>query len=456
MTQTLYFSKLLTQDGWISNAEVTLDERGNVAFIKPDVSGQTSLGIAIPGFQNAHSHAFQYAMAGLAEYQGSGETADDFWSWRSAMYALALQISPDELRSVALMLYSEMLRHGYTSVAEFHYLHHDPNGKPYADRAQMAQVLIEAADITGIRLTLVPMFYQTGGFNEPAQDQQRRFISATTDDYLALAEAVQSAAKTYEKAKTGLGVHSLRAVKPEDIIELTAKIPADVPFHIHVSEQLKEVRQSVEFLGKRPLEWLLDHCPVGPNYHLVHATHLDENEILRMAQSGANAVICPSTEGNLGDGFFAFNAYQQHGGIWSIGTDSHVGLNPFEELRLLDYGQRLRTHKRTTFTQATKPDAGYNAITASHLGGSRAMGNRHDGFFAPGQPFDALILNDQNPLLASTADMHLASTIIYTADVSQIKATVVAGEILVKDQQHRNSGYIQAAFSKAMTSLKNR
>src|SRR5690606_25895081 len=187
----------------------------------------------------------------------------------------------------------------------------------------------------------------------------------------------------------------------------------------------------------------------------VHATHLDQNEIKRMAKSGANAVICPSTEGNLGDGFFEFNAYQQEGGIWSIGTDSHVGLNPFEELRLLDYGQRLRTHKRTTFTQPTKPDAGYNAIAASHLGGSRAMGNAKDGFFAPGQPFDAVILNDQSPLLGTTGHTHLASTIIYTADVSQIKATVVAGEILVKDQQHRNSGYIQAAFAKAMKPLNN-
>lgn len=456
MTQTLYFSKLLSPNGWVQDAEVRLDHEGNILHIKGNIPSSAAMGICIPGFQNAHSHAFQYAMAGLAEYQSAGDTPDDFWSWRSAMYALALKISPDELRSVAAMLYAEMLRHGYTAVAEFHYLHHDVSGSPYADLAQMARVLMEAADMTGIRLTLVPMFYQMGGFNQPAQGQQRRFLSATPDDYHKLAEATRQAAKSYARVQTGLGVHSLRAVKPEDVMALTKEIPREIPFHIHVSEQLKEVAQSIAFSGKRPVEWLLDHCPVGPNYHLVHATHLDVNEIIRMAQSGANAVICPSTEGNLGDGFFAFDAYQQHGGIWSIGTDSHVGLNPFEELRLLDYGHRLRTHRRTTFTQPIKPDAGYNAIAAAHLGGSRAMGNRQDGFFAPGQPFDAVVLNDQSPLLGTTGDTHLASTIIYTADVSQIDATIVGGEILVNKQQHRNGGPIRSQFSKALRSLGNR
>ncbi|MBK9193005.1 MAG: formimidoylglutamate deiminase [Crocinitomicaceae bacterium] len=338
------FNGLLQNDGWLIPAFVSVDDKGKISSISDHTSDKSVIDLnafAVPGFQNAHSHAFQYAMAGLAERHTTTQTPDDFWSWREAMYKLALQVNPDDTEVIASMLYSEMLRHGYTHVAEFHYVHHDKNGKPYDQLSEMGSRLISAAKKTGIGITMVPIFYQKGGFGKDPVEGQKRFISKDTDSYLKLFEATQKSALQYEHANVALGIHSLRGVDPVCVKEICLHGSKNVPLHIHVSEQLKEVSDSLEYLGRRPVEWMLENCEMDARFHLVHATHVNESELSGIVKSGASVVLCPSTEGNLGDGIFPLRDFISQDGNWSIGTDSHIGLNPMEELRILDYGQRL-------------------------------------------------------------------------------------------------------------------
>jgi formimidoylglutamate deiminase len=440
------FKALLQNRGWLENATVSLDEAGKIVSVSQRAENADSIyidGYALPGFQNAHSHAFQYAMAGLAERHSGSRAADDFWSWREAMYQLALNINPEQLKIIAAMLYAELLRNGFTSVAEFHYVHHAPGGEPYDNSAEMGAALVEAAREAGIKITLIPIFYQKGGFGIAADERQKRFISATFDDYLKLYEASEQSCKQYEGANVAVGIHSMRGVDHRDILRTARAAPQNVPFHIHVSEQLKEVEDSLAYLGKRPVEWLLDNLELNERFHLVHATHLTENETERLARSGANVVLCPSTEGNLGDGIFPLRRFQSSGGQWSIGTDSHVGLNPLEELRLLDYGQRLITHKRDTFAGENIEDSGLSAITRATIAGRRAMNNFEPEFFAAGASFDACIVNAHEPLLANVRAENLASSILYTADASQIYGAFVAGKLIRKDANYEQ---IKTAF----------
>ncbi|MEP6901069.1 MAG: amidohydrolase family protein, partial [Actinomycetota bacterium] len=368
-------------------------------------------------------------IAGLAENH-SGD--DNFWSWREAMYRLALNLGADEMKIIAAMLYAELVRNGYSNVAEFHYVHHDKNGKPHSNLAAMGNSLIEAASEAGIKITLIPVFYQKGGFGQEPNESQRRFISKTFEDYAKLFEASAEICKRYENANIAIGIHSMRGVDAKDILRAVNELPEEVPFHIHVSEQLKEVEDCIAFLGQRPVEWLLDNCDLNERFHLVHATHLTASEIKKLAKSRANVVLCPSTEGNLGDGIFPLRKYQSCGGNWSLGTDSHIGLNPLEELRLLDYGQRLVSHKRNTF----RKDSGLFAMTEATIAGRKAMNNFETEFFAVGADFDACVINADEPLLANVSTENLASAIVYSADASQIYGTFVGGKLAQKDENY--------------------
>lgn len=424
------FRALLKNDGWLENATVSVDENGKIAAISHDETDVEFInGFALPAFQNAHSHAFQYAMAGLAE-NNAGD--DDFWSWREAMYRLAMNLDPDEMKTIATMLYAELVRHGYSNVAEFHYVHHDKNGNEYNNLAEMGEALIEAASEVGIKITLVPIFYQKGGFGVEPNERQRRFISKTFDDYARLFEASAQICKRFENANIAVGVHSLRGVETADILRAINDLPNDVPFHLHISEQLKEVEDCINFLGMRPVEWLLKNAELNERFHLVHATHLTDNETEILAKSKANVVICPSTEGNLGDGIFPLRQFQSFGGAWSIGTDSHIGLNPFEELRILDYGQRLISHKRNIFGE----NGGLFAIDKITTAGRKAMNNFQTEFFAVGNSFDACVINADAPLLSNTSLKNLASAIVYTTDVSQIYGTFIRGKLIRKDEKY--------------------
>jgi formimidoylglutamate deiminase len=453
------FKGLLQNEGWIDNGIVSVDNTGLVSSIEQDseISGVEEVnGFAIPGFQNAHSHAFQYAMAGIAERHQSGKEADDFWSWREAMYQLALTMSPDDLESVATMLYSEMVRHGYTHVAEFHYLHHDINGKPYKNLAEHGERLVSAAQRAGIKITLVPMFYQKGGFGMEPQPRQRRFISKTIDDYDKLLEASERATKNYYGANLGYGIHSLRAVSPNDIVGLLERKDLKMPFHIHISEQLKEIEEALVYLKKRPVQWLLDNTDIDANHHLVHATHLTDSEVRGIAKSGAHVVLCPSTEGNLGDGIFPLKQFQSLGGKWSIGTDSHIGINPLEELRILDYGQRLTSHNRNTFTDKSENDSGVYAIRQALISGRKAMGNNDYYYFEVGKPFDAVVYDASTPLLSTCSADNRLSTLVYASDPSWVLGTLIDGSWVVRQQQHIHKESITNKFSETILKLKLR
>ena len=454
------FKALLLNEGWMSPAFVSTDEKGNVNYLSQEQEDGKQYevvdGFAIPGFQNAHSHAFQYAMAGIAEHHKKGSQADDFWSWREAMYKVALTIDPDQLEAIAAMLYAEMVRHGYTHVAEFHYLHHDKNGNPYSNIAEMGERLIAAAEQAGIKITLVPMFYQKGGFGLEPQDHQRRFISKSIEDYYALLSATEKLTNKADHANHGFGIHSLRAVHPTDIKATLKEVNPSLPIHIHIAEQLKEIEDSISYLGARPVEWLLGNNDVNDQFHLVHATHLTREETHGIAKSGAQVVLCPSTEGNLGDGLFPLDEYQNHGGKWSIGTDSQVGLNPLEELRLLDYGQRLITHRRNSFTGAEGGDSALAAYHQALIAGRNAMGLSRKQYFELGRPLDAVVYRSTLPLLHGVNNENILSTIVYSGDVSWNLGTIVNGNWVLRGSLHSRHESIHNSFYAAMNRLKIR
>jgi formimidoylglutamate deiminase len=449
------FPSILQQSGWTSPIFIGVDASGIISYLDrqaPDsVAVEAVDGFALPGFQNAHSHAFQYGMAGLAENHPAG-TDDDFWTWREAMYQCALSVSPDQAEAIAAMLYGEMVRQGYTHVAEFHYLHHDKDGKPYSNLAEMGERMVAAAKTAGIKITLVPVFYQKGGFGLDPQPRQRRFISKTVDDYFKLFEASKAAIKHYEQATLGFSVHSLRAVDLNDIIKTYQQGPKDLPFHLHVSEQKKEVADCLAHSNKRPMQWLLENLPVNERFHLVHSTHLDDVELKRLAASKANVVLCPSTEGNLGDGIFRMKEFVRLSGNWTIGTDSHIGINPLEELRMIDYRQRLVTNKRNTF----EGDAAQNMISTSVMNGRQAMGVKSTDHFAVGQSFDAVVFSGSSHLFENTSAKNRLATILYTSDTSKIIGTIVAGKWVVKNQHHQNGAVLKKNFGQAMKALATR
>ena len=431
------FDKLLLKEGWLSPAYVGVNEQGLIAYLAaeapadPTVKVEKVPGVALPGFQNAHSHAFQYGMAGQAEQHAVG-TRDDFWSWREAMYACAETFSPEQNEQVATTLYRHLLRNGYTSVVEFHYLHHDPTGRPYANLAEMGERLVAAARTAGIKITLVPVFYQKGDFGRQPQPRQRRFISPTLDDYFQLLEASRPAVAAYGRARLGFGVHSLRAVEAADVLATHAQGPTDLPFHLHAAEQTLEVERSLAHLGARPVEWLLDNLPLSERFHLVHCTHLTPAETTRLAHSGANVVLCPGTEGNLGDGIFPLVDYAEAGGHWSIGTDSHISLNPLEDLRWLDYTQRLVHRRRNIFA-----DGAAVLVDQAFFAGHRAAGRTPANYFALGQPLDAVVYDAAHPLLAQAGAQHLLPAVVYTADPSTILGTLVDGQWMYRAGEGR-------------------
>lgn len=446
------FTGLLQSSGWISPAYVAVDDTGRIQSIKKNPPSEPASiehiqGYALPGFQNAHSHAFQYAMAGKAEIHQQ-RTKDDFWSWREAMYACALAIDPDQMQAIATMLYTDMLRRGYTHVAEFHYLHHNKDGKRYENLAEMGERLVAAAVEAGIRITLIPVFYQKGGFGVDPQPRQRRFISKTVEDYLELLEASEVVTKYSSSAKCGASVHSLRAVEGNDIIKTVEAVTKHFPFHLHAAEQLKEVGDALQYTGQRPVEWILNNLSVDKNFHLVHCTHMNDDEVQALAKSGANVVLCPGTEGNLGDGIFRLSEYASHGGNWSIGTDSHISLNFLEDLRWLDYAQRLTTHKRNTFDNNASV-----LFNQSLFSGRVAMGLKCDEFFEVGNPLDAVVFNAKSPLLSGCDLSHVLSVILYTTDSSDVSGTIVNGKWIVRNQHHINSNKIVRSFRETMKSL---
>jgi formimidoylglutamate deiminase len=358
-------------------------------------------------------------------------------------------MSPDQVEAVAAMLYAEMICMGYTHVAEFHYLHNDTTGKPYANPGEMCERLLAAADTAGIKITLVPVLYQKGNFGAAPQPRQRRFIIPAIDDYLHLLDLVSNLVSKSNNYGLGFGVHSLRAVDTADIITVYQQGPKHIPFHLHAAEQLKEVEDCIGYCNQRPVEWLLENLPLSDRFHLVHCTHMNDFEVAALARTAANVVLCPGTEGNLGDGIFRFSDYTKTGGSWSIGTDSHISLNPLEDLRWLDYAQRLVTHKRNAFDNPA-----HVLLSSALFAGRKAMDNhRTTKFFELNSAFDAVVYDTKSPLLANPESTHLLPSIIFTCDSSNILGTLINGKWIVKNRQHTRRDAIMANYIKAVKNL---
>ncbi|GAJ92582.1 formimidoylglutamate deiminase [Rhizobium rhizogenes] len=341
----LHARSALLRDGWQENVRIILDT-GRVTGIEVGVvaeAGDERHEVLVPAMPNLHSHAFQRAMAGLAEVRGPAN--DSFWSWRTVMYKFALSMTPDHVEAVAAQLYMEMLEAGFSRVGEFHYLHHDKDGSPYANIAEMAERIGAASAETGIGLTLLPVFYAHSGFGGAAPiDGQRRFINSL-DQFEALMAGCRTIVGQLSGAELGLAPHSLRAATPEELEKLVP-LAGDGPIHIHVAEQVKEVEDCLAWSGARPVQWLLDHAPVDARWCLIHATHMTDDETRRMAKSGAIAGLCPITEANLGDGAFSAPLFLEEGGRYGIGSDSNILISVPEELRQLEYSQRLALRAR--------------------------------------------------------------------------------------------------------------
>ncbi|MBX5136860.1 formimidoylglutamate deiminase [Rhizobium lentis] len=367
----LHAETALTSQGWRKNVRLTLEE-GRIARVEPDAAaapGNERHALIVPAMGNLHSHAFQRAMAGLAEVRGPA--SDSFWSWRTVMYKFALAMTPDHVEAVAAKLYAEMLEAGFSRVGEFHYLHHDKDGGAYANIAELAERIGAASEETGIGLTLLPVFYAHSGFGGAAPiEGQRRFINSL-ESFERLMDGCRVVTGRLDGAQLGLAPHSLRAATPEELAKLVP-MAGDGPIHIHVAEQVKEVEDCIAWSGARPVEWLLDHMPVDQRWCFIHATHMTEDETRRMAKSGAIAGLCPITEANLGDGAFAAPLFLEEGGRYGIGSDSNVRISLPEELRQLEYSQRLALRARNVVA-APGGSTALSLFTHALAGGAGAL-----------------------------------------------------------------------------------
>jgi formimidoylglutamate deiminase len=423
--------------GWARDVLLEADGQGRWSRVVPDAQPQDRVGAAVlggpvlPGLVNAHGHAFQRAMAGLTE-RSAGED-DDFWSWRDRMYRAANRITPQQLEAVAAFLYAEMLRAGYTHVCEFHYLHNDVDGKPYADAMEMSRALARAAQRVGIGLTLLPTLYMRSGFAAKGlREDQRRFAS-TPDSVMAIAQAARSGAMGV-RVTGGVALHSLRAVDKGALRE-TADAASDMPVHIHIAEQRREVEDCLVDHGQRPVEFLLSQAHVDARWNLVHATQCTADELTDLRRTGAAVVLCPSTEANLGDGIFDLTSWAGQSGNWSIGSDSHVTRSWREELRLLEYSQRLHLRKRNVAAAATMTQSTASALFQGALdGGSAASGVPLAGL-KPGGRADFVVIERDAPELAGVPDDHLLDALVFSSPESRLEQVYVAGEqVLAGDE----------------------
>ncbi|MFB9949068.1 formimidoylglutamate deiminase [Rhizobium puerariae] len=394
---TLHAGTALLPGGWQAGVRLTL-EKGLISAIQTGVSPRADEerhDVLVPAMGNLHSHAFQRAMAGLAEVRGPAN--DSFWSWRTIMYKVALTMTPEHLQAVAAQLYMEMLEAGFARVGEFHYLHHDRDGVAYANVAELAERIGAASAATGIGLTLLPVFYAHSGFGgAPPIEGQRRFVNSL-DGFARLMDGCRDMTGTLDGAALGVAPHSLRAVTPE---ELAAVVPmaGDGPVHIHVAEQTREVEDCVAWSSVRPVQWLLDNAPVDRRWCLIHATHMTEDETCRMARSGAVAGLCPITEANLGDGTFPAAAFLDQGGRLGVGSDSNVLISLPGELRQLEYSQRLALRARNIVAEANG-STGRRLFDLAVAGGAAAL-NAPAGLSA-GAPADLVSLDaDAVPYLS--------------------------------------------------------
>jgi formimidoylglutamate deiminase len=450
--KTLDAAMLWTPDGWRPDAGFDIDDHGRIRATQPAEPTASSSWV-VPGVANLHSHAFQRAMAGLAERQTNPE--DSFWTWRETMYRFAARFTPELLQAVATQLYVEMLEAGYTTVCEFHYLHHAPDGRPYEDgtpggSAAMSRALIAAAREAGIRLTLLPVLYMTGGFDGRALGERQRRFGHDVDAYLRLVDTLCEDAGP--SLHVGCALHSLRAVPAEAMRAVLAALPPAMPVHIHIAEQIGEVQDCLALRNARPVEWLLDNADVDTRWTLVHATHLTSAETQGIARSGATVAICPTTEANLGDGLFPLREYLDAGGHWGVGSDSHISVSPVEELRWLEYGQRLFTRHRNIAVRAQSPSVGETLLREVARSARQSTGHAI-GTFAVGEYADAVVLDTDAPQLFGLTSQDAIDRWIFNGNRVLVRDVYVGGRRVVENGHHLQRGQIAERYRAAMATL---
>jgi formimidoylglutamate deiminase len=433
MAQNLWFAWAWVADAWQQDVAITIDDAGMITAVTA-LAGQGGCtivpGIALPGLANLHSHGFQRAMAGLAER--GNRPGEDFWSWRHVMYEVVNALSPDAIEAVNAMAYVEMLQAGFTTVGEFHYVHHDQTGTPYAARAELAERVIAAAHTTGIGLTLLPCLYSAGGIGRDAEPGQRRFINDIEafqrlhDDTATLMRA------TMPDAVLGVAPHSLRAARPADVAAIGGLFPSG-PIHIHAAEQMVEVNDCRASLGTTPVAWLLDNARIDHRWCLIHATHMTPAETANLAASGAVAGLCPLTEADLGDGIFAGPGFLQAGGQFGIGSDSLIRIDAAEELRQLDTSQRLRDQRRVVLSP--NGSAGEILMRGALRGGAQATG-QPIGALAVGHRADIVVLDHAGTDLAALPPSHWLDHFIFVGGTRLIDRVYTKGRLMVTGGTH--------------------
>lgn len=444
-TQYYFSERALLSSGWSNNVLFSVKD-GQFHSFKADSTPTTDChvlsGPVLPTLANVHSHAFQRVMAGAAEV--SLNPNDSFWSWRDLMYKIVQKLTPDDARIIAKQLYIDMLKAGYTQVGEFHYLHHDIGGKHYGQFGEMSNQIIAAADESGMGLTLLPVLYSHSGFGGQAPNAgQARFINST-DSYLALHQACDKALANHARHKLGICFHSLRAVTKPQIDTVLHSLAKDCPVHIHIAEQQKEVQDSLAFSGQRPVEWLNNEIGLSERWCLVHATHLTDAERQAIAKSKAVAGLCPTTEANLGDGIFPAVEFEKENGRWGIGSDSHVSLSIVEELRTLEYGQRLRDQQRNRLYRADQTSVGDNLYQQALLGGNQACDVSLG--LSQGNRADFMVLDKSHPFIAASESKDLLNRWLFATNENLVKDVFVAGKHTIKDFHHQQEESSRQAF----------
>lgn len=459
MTNRLFAETALLADGWAKNVLFEWDQQGTLTKIRDrlsplDVDGvDRAHGPVIPGMINLHSHAFQRAMAGLAERMG--DPRDSFWTWREVMYSFLDRITPDDAHAIAAQLYLECLKRGYTAVGEFHYLHHATGGAHYDDIAEMSKQVVRAAVETGIGITHMPVLYAFGGFGEqPLGPAQQRFKN-DVDNILDIIQTTGNAFSDNPNVQIGLAPHSLRAVSKDMLttaVENLHCMEEHAPVHIHIAEQIKEVDDCINWSGSRPVDWLYDNAPVDERWCLVHATHLTDGECDRIAASKAVAGICPTTEGNLGDGLFPMLRFREQQGVWGIGSDSHVSQCPVEELRLLEYGQRLLHQRRNLIASEARPSVGATLWTEAARGGAQALG-RDTGVLAVGKRADMVVLRGDHVNIDGRDEDSILDALVFAGNDCLIRSVMVGGQWKIDDGLHPQEDIINRRFKETLHKL---
>jgi formimidoylglutamate deiminase len=448
----LFARHALLPEGWRKDVLIEWDAAGAISAVTAGAAAPAGAEVAeyaLPGMINLHSHSFQRALGGRTER--AGETKDSFWTWRDLMYRFARNITPEHIEAIAAQLFSECLRHGYTAMCEFHYVQRGSDGAMYPRPAETAERVIAAARLAGIGITMLPVLYSYSGFGESALKPEQRRFKTDPQDVLRVIEALEPLRDG--QTEVGVAPHSLRAASVAQINEVLVTLPDGRPVHIHIAEQKQEVQQSLDWSGRRPVQWLLDQVEVNERWCLVHATHLMRDEVDLMAQSGAVAGLCPTTEANLGDGLFPLEEFLAAGGRFGIGSDSHISQGAVEELRWLEYGQRLQHQRRNIAVSAEERNVGDFLWQGALRGGAQASG-RKVGALAVGRRADLIVLDEQHPNFYGLALDEVLGSFVFCGNDNLVKDVMVGGRWVVRNQQHVAQQAIAARFKQTLAELR--